>query len=374
MSFLSTEPQSRVTLEGHSNCLLFQFDTHLKIILDRYLAFFCERQRIEATYIESLRHLYCKAKTEDVLLDISAKPTTTRAAWDQIRGSLEKGNVLRTETRKHIEKGLNKSAAKYADHAEGTISRLQQAYLKRYYPRLGGKVLAVSSDAALEEDGMADISNIPTWDAIRDLNMFRTIRAENLKDGYDCLKELVFTPTVKDVIVKYMDAREICHDLAVSTKAAVIGEKALGGRDQSDLRSPGAYLELVFSIPMVDLETNLTRDKVPKVMMMCIKEVKKRGLQAKKIYSVSFSRRVLGFIFTIAEGNPLDADVLQLRHRFENEKSFSFNSEDSIHSIAMLLKLYLGDLPEPLFVFSLQDYRNYSQNRAKYRENDFSLY
>jgi len=220
-------------------------------------------------------------------------------------------------------------------------------------------------------------------DAIRDLNMFRTIRAENLKDGYDCLEELVFAPTVKDVIVKYMDgmitAREICHDLAVSTKAAVIGEKALGGRDQSDLRAcfhqslsfsippptlyhnysrPGAYSELVFGIPMADLETNLTRDKVPKVMMMCIKEVEKRGLQAKKIYS----------------GNPLDADVLQLRHRFENEKSFSFNSEDSIHSIAMLLKLYLGDLPEPLFVFSLQDYRNYSQNRAKYIQNDFSLY
>ncbi|KAF8264205.1 Rho GTPase activation protein [Lactarius quietus] len=108
---------------------------------------------------------------------------------------------------------------------------------------------------------------------------------------------------------------------------------------------------------MADLETNLTRDKVPKVMMMCIKEVEKRGLQTKKIYS-----------------NPLNADVLQLRRRFENEKVFSFSSEDSILSIAMLLKLYLWDLPEPLFVFSLRDYREYSQNRAEYIQNDFSLY
>ncbi|KAF8256531.1 Rho GTPase activation protein [Lactarius quietus] len=107
-------------------------------------------------------------------------------------------------------------------------------------------------------------------------------------------------------------------------------------------------------VTVADLETNLTRDKVPKVMMMCIKEVEKRGLQTKKIYSVSFSMR--------------------LRRRFENEKVFSFSSEDSILSIAMLLKLYLWDLPEPLFVFSLRDYREYSQNRAEYIQNDFSLY
>ncbi|KAH8989380.1 Rho GTPase activation protein [Lactarius hatsudake] len=52
--------------------------------------------------------------------------------------------------------------------------------------------------------------------------------------------------------------------------------------------------------------------------------------------------------------------------------SFSFSSTDNIHSIAMLLMLYLLDLPEPLFILSLQEYRNYGQNRARYAESGFS--
>jgi hypothetical protein len=41
--FISVEPQSRVLLESHTNTLLAQFDTQLRIITDRYLAFFRER-------------------------------------------------------------------------------------------------------------------------------------------------------------------------------------------------------------------------------------------------------------------------------------------------------------------------------------------
>jgi hypothetical protein len=43
MSFISVEPQSRVFLESHNNNLLAQFDAQLRIIADRYLAFFEER-------------------------------------------------------------------------------------------------------------------------------------------------------------------------------------------------------------------------------------------------------------------------------------------------------------------------------------------
>jgi hypothetical protein len=43
MSFISVEPQSRVLLESNSNSLLAQFDTQLRTISDRYLAFFEER-------------------------------------------------------------------------------------------------------------------------------------------------------------------------------------------------------------------------------------------------------------------------------------------------------------------------------------------
>jgi len=40
----------------------------------------------------------------------------------------------------------------------------------------------------------------------------------------------------------------------------------------------------------------------------------------------------------------------------------------------MLLRLYLCDLPEPLFRLSLKDYSNYKRDRARYTENDFSLF
>ena len=36
------------------------------------------------------------------------------------------------ETRRQIKEDLKASGAKYADHAENTISRLQKAYLKKY--------------------------------------------------------------------------------------------------------------------------------------------------------------------------------------------------------------------------------------------------
>ena len=109
------------------------------------------------------------------------------------------------------------------------------------------------------------------------------------------------------------------HHLAKSTKAKV--EKAAAGTDKSDLRASlrqaltfsippptlyrnnnrsGPYSHLIFSVPLVDVETN--QDNVPKVMRMCIGEVEKRGLNTKNIYSVSCSRRVSGFVISVADG------------------------------------------------------------------------
>jgi len=39
------------------------------------------------------------------------------------------------QTRKRVKEDLEDSAAKYADHAENTILKLQQGYLKKYHPR-----------------------------------------------------------------------------------------------------------------------------------------------------------------------------------------------------------------------------------------------
>jgi hypothetical protein len=142
-----------------------------------------------------------------------------------------------------------------------------------------------------------------------------------------CLEDLVFTPTIRDVFVKYMDgmmsvlsclsalwnppesdtaSSMACatHDyLARSTRAEV--QKALGRTDTSDLREsfrralsfsippltlyrnyrPGGYSNLIFGVPLADHEMN--EDNVPKVMRMCMQEVERRGLNTDKIYSVS---------------------------------------------------------------------------------------
>jgi hypothetical protein len=77
-----------------------------------------------------------------------------------------------------MEEDVAESAAKYSHFAENTISKLRQAYLKKYHPhltqdalnkRLGGKKSAASrrqQEAMLEtellhsEDGIANICNI----------------------------------------------------------------------------------------------------------------------------------------------------------------------------------------------------------------------
>ncbi|KAH9010250.1 hypothetical protein EDB84DRAFT_1406552 [Lactarius hengduanensis] len=450
MSFISVEPQSRVLLETHSNSLLTQFDTQLDIIADRYLAFFRERRRIEATYIHSLRNLHRKAKIVDASFDLRAEPTTTRAAWDDVRDNLEREanaqqafvdvldsdvikplvtlKEMQDETRTRIEEDLKKSAAQYANHAENTISKLQQAYLKKYFPRecahsiddlrghrdiptnkrFGDKVSGLFRGRRedLREPGPAKPTKPPKSEEVSDddcrravsqLNIFRLKRAETLGEGYDCLEALVLTTTVKDVLGKYLDgimlvllsfrgvpenlnwpcstARAKYDNLATKTKVEV--KKALAGTDRSDLRAsfrrslsfsippltlyrdcrPGAYSELIFGVPLLDLETD--EDSVPKVMRMCIEEVENRGLNIRNIYSG-------GSVYD-------DAEVLELRRRFESDKTFSFSSTDDIHSVAMLLGLYLWDLPEPMFMLSFQDYRDYRQNRARYTANDFLL-
>ncbi|KAH9057746.1 Rho GTPase activation protein [Lactarius vividus] len=437
---MSAEPQSREALENQSKSLLSLFDSHLKIIADRYLAFFQKRRRIEEEYINSLRTLHREANVVDSSFDPRAELTTTRAAWDILRDSLERESNTREafvisldtdvikplsalkaspelfvgetgdQTRKRIEENLRNSAAGYADHAENTISKLQQAYLKKYHPgdhshstiglqhvsnrKFGVKDLfrgrreldrVESEDSVLEDDCRK---------AVRILNIIRSTRAENLEDGYNCLEDLVFRTTVKGVLAKYLDdtiaANKIYHDLAMGTRPVVW--KALNGKDGSGLagsfhrafslsvppltlyrnyRSSG-YSNLIFGVPLADPAAD--QYNVPKVIGMCIAEVEKRGLNTHKLYSL---------------GSINDAEVLQLRRRMEGEFTFSFISSDSIHAVAMLLKLYLWDLPVPLLRLSLRDFRQYGQNKgewatdrfmhvlmsriAKYTENDFSL-
>ncbi|KAI9433317.1 hypothetical protein H4582DRAFT_2082476 [Lactarius indigo] len=429
MSFLSVEPQSRVALESQSRSLLALFDSHLKIIADRYLAFFQKRRRIEEEYITSLRKLHREANVVDSSFDPRAEPTTTRVAWNQIRDGLEReastreafANSLEVDvikplaglkaslelfvgagsfadmatrkdtgdqTRKRLEINLRNSAGDYAYHAENTISKLQQAYLKKYYPvdrarsigprRTSGRKFHLFSKPKQEPEPEESSLEDDCRKAVRQLNIFRSTMAENLEEGYNCLEDLVFRTTVKGVLAKYLDdmvtASKTYHDMAMSAKPGVW--RALNGRDESNLTGsfrrafsnsvppPTLYRnyrsngnsKLIFGVPLVDHTAN--QYYVPKVIGMCIAEVEKRGLNANKIY---------------LSGSIDSTEVLELRRRIESEATFSFSSSDNIYSVAMLLELYLWDLPEPLLRLSLRDYRQYGQNKARYIENDFSL-
>ncbi|KAH9017975.1 hypothetical protein EDB85DRAFT_2154823 [Lactarius pseudohatsudake] len=388
---MSMEPQPREALEDQTKSFLVLFDSHLKIIADRYLTFFQKRRRIEEEYIASLRKLHREANAVDYSFDPRwAEPTTTKDAWNQVRNSLEREASTRevftssletdvikplaalkaNQTRKRLEMNLRNSAADYANHAENTIAKLQQTSLKKYPPgdRASTKKFSLFSKNKLdhsesEESTLEDECR----EAVRQLNVIRSRRAENLEDGYNCLEDLVFRTTVKGVLAKYLDdmitASKVYHDLALGTRPGVW--RALDGSDGSDLtgsfrrafslsippltvyrnyRSSG-HSNLVFGVPLVDPTAN--QHYVPKVIGMCIAEVEKRGLNTHKIYS--------------------------LRRRIESEETFSFSSSDNIYAVAMLLELYLWDLPEPLLRLSLRDFRQYGQNKAKYAENDFSL-
>ncbi|KAN0140274.1 hypothetical protein V8E53_002170 [Lactarius tabidus] len=399
MYFLSVEPQSRVVLENHSNTLLAQFDSQLRIIANRYLAFFRERRAIEAFYVNSLRRLHDKAQIADASFDPRAEPSTTREAWEKVRDSIEKEanakqafvHILDVDvieplatfkdttdrTRKRIEGDLQQSTAMYVAHVESQIPKLQLAYFKKTLPRFGGQQDDSDGPGPAKSK---DVDDSEFRSAVGLLNTLRSRRAENLGDGYDCLEEIVFTPITKNVINRYMDgiipASAKYDNLVIKTRVEVENVLAKKDTSESDLRAsfrrvlsssippptfyrsycPSAHSDLIFGGPLVDLETN--QDNVSKVMRFCMEEVEKRGLDTRGIYLTGYS---------------VSEEVLQLRQRLESEPSFSFRSTDNIHFVAMLLIRYLLDLPEPLFALSLQDYRNYKQIRAKYAENDFLL-
>jgi hypothetical protein len=113
-------------------------------------------------------------------------------------------------------------------------------------------------------------------------------------------------------------ARTKCNDLAMNARARV--KKVFAGTDTSGLRAsfghafslsvppltlycnarPEPYSDLIFGVPLLNSATS--QDYVPKVIRMCIEEVEKRGLDTHKIYSVSCSRNVFGFVFRVAGG------------------------------------------------------------------------
>ncbi|KAF8167804.1 hypothetical protein B0H34DRAFT_683101 [Crassisporium funariophilum] len=122
----------------------------------------------------------------------------------------------------------------------------------------------------------------------------------------------------------------------------------------------GECNDLIFGISLVDYATakGLSEGSVPKIIRICIEEINRRGLETEGIYRVSGRHAV----------------VQALQHEIEKDESaFEFSSKDDVYAVASLLKLYLRELPEPVFRFSLQDRIQHTEDREEHLSNNFML-
>lgn len=122
----------------------------------------------------------------------------------------------------------------------------------------------------------------------------------------------------------------------------------------------GLCNDLIFGISLVDYATakGLQEGEVPKIIRICIEEIDRRGLGSEGIYRVSGRHAI----------------VQALQHDIEKDESdFEFSPKDDVYAVASLLKLYLRELPEPVFRFSLQDRIQHTEDRADHQANNFML-
>ncbi|KAG2370245.1 hypothetical protein BDR07DRAFT_1386850 [Suillus spraguei] len=210
------------------------------------------------------------------------------------------------------------------------------------------------------------------------LETLRLRRTKILASGYKSLETFVYeySNTVKNVLEKYLD-----NMIATTTTQTQLSSH---GRSVVDKISPekdvslvttfippkpilyynynvGECNDLIFGFSLVDYATaqGLGEGDVPKILRICVEEVDQRGLDAEGIYRVSGRHAI----------------VQDLQHKIErNEASFKFNAlTDDIYAVSSLLKLYLRELPEPLFRFPLQDRIEHTGDRAEHQSSHFVL-
>ncbi|KAJ7456631.1 hypothetical protein FB451DRAFT_610867 [Mycena latifolia] len=216
------------------------------------------------------------------------------------------------------------------------------------------------------------------------LETLRLRRIKTLENGYKSLEMFVeeSSATVKKVLEKYTDnmTATSATQMQLSTHARSIVDKISPEIDVSKLAAyiprslasaiperilychgqVGECNDLIFGFSLVDyaMAHNLQEGEAPKIVQLCIKEIDQRGLESEGIYRVSGRHAV----------------VQSMQHEIERDESkFAFTPKDDIYAVASLLKLYLRELPEPVFKFSLPDRIQHSEDRADHQSNNFVL-
>ncbi|KAI0735515.1 hypothetical protein C8Q76DRAFT_611686 [Earliella scabrosa] len=123
----------------------------------------------------------------------------------------------------------------------------------------------------------------------------------------------------------------------------------------------GECKDLIFGVSLVDYATarGLSDGDIPKIIRICIEDIDKRGLDAEGIYRVSGRH----------------AAVQELQHKIErNESAFTFNPAiDDVYCVSSFLKMYLRDLPEPVFKFPLQDRIQHTEGIDEHVASNFAF-
>ncbi|TFK30739.1 RhoGAP-domain-containing protein [Coprinopsis marcescibilis] len=214
------------------------------------------------------------------------------------------------------------------------------------------------------------------------LETLRLRRTKILEGGYKSLEMFVedCSTTLKKCLVKYTDhlTATCATQSQLSAHARSCVDRLSPEKDLLKLRSSiprslasaipdpilyehgqvGSCSDLIFGFGLTDYSTTkgLSDSEIPKIVKICIAEIDKRGLDSEGIYRVS-GRHAL---------------VHALQHEIEkNESEFQFTPKDDIFAVASLLKLYLRELPEPLFKFAAQDRIQHTAGKAEHAANNF---
>ncbi|KAJ6519438.1 hypothetical protein C8R45DRAFT_1118001 [Mycena sanguinolenta] len=229
------------------------------------------------------------------------------------------------------------------------------------------------------EEADKDYRNGVHW-----LETLRLRRIKILESGYRSLEMFVqeSSATVKNVLEKYTDnlTATFTTQAQLSTHARSVVDKISPEIDVSKLQAyiprslasaipdrilyenghVGECNDLIFGFSLLDyaVSHSLQEGDPPKIVRICIQEIDERGLESEGIYRVSGRHAV----------------VQSLQHEIErNESKFEFKPKDDIYAVASLLKLYLRELPEPVFKYSLQDRLQHTEDLADHQSNNFVL-
>ncbi|OBZ79225.1 Protein LAS1 [Grifola frondosa] len=412
------------------------FDLHLKVLADSYLSFFQERKKVEEAYVSALLKLHHKSKAIDNFLDDHLELNTTRAAWGEISDNDSEAST-RTAFLEALSSGVIEPLASFKDYKATSVvapplsptipsdpgnfivsprqslnnSRpvvtapqpLRPLDRRPSTSAISARNRSPSSSTTLQDlahQGKKQLNQLMTFldksgnvkeslGGGRSDNALRSVRAKReadeadkeyrkavhwletlrlrrvkiLESGYNSLESFVreSAETVKNVLEIYTDN--------LTATAATLSQLCDHGRQmvmkispQKDSSVVAANIpHLIFGVGLVDYATThgLSEGEVPKIVRICIDDIEQRGMDAEGLYRVSGRHSA----------------VQELQHKIErNEAGFSFNpAVDDVYVVSNLLKLYLRELPEPIFKFPLQERIQHTEDLDEHVSNNFMV-